>query len=264
MGSLLKFRGPNVLDGDAWHSAEVDYILSHGRHTPTDRILDVGCGRGGRVRAFATHGFRNVTGLDATASNVEAAQNLTRKKGLQAAFVEGDPFHYPFGEQVFDEILILSDLFGHGSSPRGDTELLREAHRALRPGGTLWLSVADGEWIRRHVEADMVEPLPNGFIARRRTLSCEGFRLTTRTVVADEKRGIATDQVLTEWLYGPSDLTEILYSLGFRAVSYRAHEPGFTATPRGAPNIPPRYLVRCRAPYPVVNSELRIVTANGR
>ena len=66
MGSLLKFRGPNILDGDAWHLAEVDYILSHGRHTPTDRILDVGCGRGGRVRAFAVHGFGNVTGLDAT------------------------------------------------------------------------------------------------------------------------------------------------------------------------------------------------------
>ena len=75
MGSLLKFRGPNMLDGDAWHSAEVDYILSHGRHTPADRILDVGCGRGGRVRAFAAHGFGNVTGLDATADRKSTRLN---------------------------------------------------------------------------------------------------------------------------------------------------------------------------------------------
>jgi D-alanine-D-alanine ligase len=264
MGSLLKFHRPHVLEVDVWHLAEVDYILSQGRHSSTDRILDVGCGRGGRVRAFAAHGFGNVTGLDAIASNVEAAQNLARKKGLRADFVEGDPFHYPFVEQVFDEILILGDLFGHGSSPSSDTELLQEAYRALQPGGTLWLSVADGEWMRKHIEADSVEPIPNGFIARHRTLSCEGFRLTTRTIVANEERGIATDRILTEWLYGPSDLTDILYSLGFRAVSYRAHEPGFAATPRGAPNMPPRYLVRCRAPHPVANSALGVAAASGR
>jgi D-alanine-D-alanine ligase len=224
-------------------------------------MLDLGCGDGGRVRALNLRGYKNAVGLDALQTNIEAARRRNVKGTQQVSFIQADPLHCPFADRSFDEILILGDLFGHSSSPRHDVELLKEAQRLLRAGGALWLSITDGEWVRAHYQPDDVEPLANGFLCRRQTLSPDGFRLTTRTVVADEERGVAIDQFSTEWLYGPKDMTNILHQLGFEAISYHAHEPGFAPQPHVRRDGAPRYLVRCLAPYPSGRSTLRVVTA---
>jgi D-alanine-D-alanine ligase len=261
MGSLVRFRGTNSQDGDTWHLAEIDYILSQANHSPFDRMLDLGCGDGGRVRALNLRGYKNAVGLDALQTNIEAARRRNAKGTQQVSFIQADPLHCPFADRSFDEILILGDLFGHSSSPRHDVELLKEAQRLLRAGGALWLSITDGEWVRAHYQPDGVEPSANGFLCRHRTLSPDGFRLATRTIVADDECGVAIDRSSIECLYGPKDMTNILHQLGFETISYRAHEPGFALQPHARRDAAPRYLVRCLAPYPDGRSALRIVTA---
>ena len=258
MGSLVRFRGTNSQDGDTWHLAEIDYILSQANRSPFDRMLDLGCGDGGRVRALNLRGYNNAVGIDALQTNIEAARRRNAKGTQQVSFIQADPPHCPFADRSFDEILILGDLLGHSSSPRHDVELLKEAQRMLRAGRALWLSIVDGEWMRKHYQPDSVEPLLSGFLCQHRTLSPDDSHLTTRTIVADEERGVATDQVSTEWLYGAKDLTNILRQLGFEAISYRAHEPGFKPQPHGRRDAAPRYLVRCLAPYPDGRSARRV------
>jgi SAM-dependent methyltransferase len=228
VNALLNFRGHDDLAGEAWQQAEVAYILGQGHHTAADRILDVDCGRGGRVHAFAARGFEHVTGLDPEFDNLEPARIVAAQKALHANFVQGTPLHYPFPDKAFEEILMLGPRFGCGSSPTDDIVLLRESLRVLAPCGTLWFSVADGVWMRDH-------PWPQRDYPAH---------------VADTEKCVVTEQGLTERLYGPCELTDVLYGLGFRAVSYRAHESGFAAAHHDAKTCPPRLLVRCRAPRP--------------
>ena len=250
MKSPTRFRGAYDADSDTWQLAEIDHILGQANHGPSDRILDLGCGDGGRVRALALRGYKNVVGLDSPPAIVGTTRQRSQKKSFQGSFVQADPLHCPFPDHSFDEILILGDLFGHSGSPIHDAELLKEAQRMLRAGGTLWLSMVDGEWVRTHYQPDGVEPLVSGFLCRHRTLSPDGSRLTTRTIVADQERGVAIDQVFTEWLYEPKTLTNILHQLGFETISYRPSELGFARQIHIRRNTPPRYLVRCSAPCP--------------
>jgi len=207
-------------------------------------------------------GYKNVVGVDSLPAIVGTTRQHSQKKGFQGRFVQADPLHCPFPDHYFDEILILGDLFGHSSSPIHDTELLNEAERMLRAGGTLWLSMVDGEWVRTHYQPDGVEPLAGGFLCRHRTLSPDGSRLTTRTIVADQEHGVATDQVFTEWLYEPKTLTNTLHQLGFETISYRTPQLGFVPQPH-IRSMPPRYLVRCSAPFPV-GKTVRRVEMSGR
>jgi SAM-dependent methyltransferase len=222
VNALLKFRRHVALHDDAWHHAEVEYILGQDHRSVTDRILDVDCGRGGRVRALAARGFEQVTGLDPASDNLDSARATATGNALRASFVQGAPPHYPFPDGSFEEILILSARFGSG--PASDIALLRETLRVLAPCGTLWFSVADGDWLRNYSDSQVVErSLPGS---------------------------VVTEQSLTERLYGPCELTDVLYGLGFRAVSYRVHQAGFAAVHHDGRKNPARLLVRCRAPRP--------------
>jgi SAM-dependent methyltransferase len=223
---------------DPWHHAEVEYILGQGHHTAADRILDVDCERGGRIWAFADRGFEHVTGLDPAFDNLQPARVTATEKAPRATFVQGSPLHYPFPDSSFEEVLILSGRFGGGLA--ADIALLRESLRVLAPCGTLWFSTADGNWAR--------DPLDSQITARYRSPEYGNFDRVTH--VTDAQRDAVTEQGLTERLYGPCELTDVLYDLGFRAVSYRAHEFGFAATRHGSAKKPPRLLVRCRAPRP--------------
>lgn len=50
------------------------------------RIVEVGCGNGTLLCAFAEEGFSNLTGTDYSASAIELARKVAAKDGLEVAF----------------------------------------------------------------------------------------------------------------------------------------------------------------------------------
>jgi SAM-dependent methyltransferase/NAD(P)-dependent dehydrogenase (short-subunit alcohol dehydrogenase family)/acyl carrier protein len=103
-----------------------------GRHLlrPSDRVLDVGCGRGGTVhvlRRFFTVG--DVVGLDL--SPVAVAFCRRRHGDARTSFVEGDAHHLPFPDQSFDVITNVESSHAYGEVD----PFLVEVARVLRPGG---------------------------------------------------------------------------------------------------------------------------------
>jgi SAM-dependent methyltransferase len=88
------------------------------------RLLDLGCGRGDHLEAFASLGFE-VAGVDVCAG----APELSQVCPVKVADLENDPLPFPAGS--FDFVFSKS-VIEHLRQP---TRLLAKAREALKPGG---------------------------------------------------------------------------------------------------------------------------------
>ena len=102
------------------------------------RVLDVGCGAGGKTCYFATLEAEGVWGIDAVESYERQASAFSREQGLEhlTHFVTGDAADMPFDDGFFDTI-ILNDTVEHLTEP---VRALLECLRVLRPGGNLYVN----------------------------------------------------------------------------------------------------------------------------
>lgn len=115
---------------------------------PSERILDLGCGRGEEtLQAAELVGPKGMaTGLDLTnAMVVKAKENATAMGISNAVFVQGDIEDLPFSDSSFDGVM-SNCVINHA---RDKQSVYKEIRRVLRGGG-------------RFVVADAVtkEPLP--------------------------------------------------------------------------------------------------------
>jgi len=100
------------------------WLLEHAYKKP-GRLLDLGCGRGEHLAAFAQLGF-DVAGVDISPRAVELAE------GYQVKVADLERDSLPFPVNSFDFVFSKS-VIEHMRYPTG---LLSSALEALRPGGT--------------------------------------------------------------------------------------------------------------------------------
>ncbi|HEV8436789.1 MAG TPA: methyltransferase domain-containing protein [Methylomirabilota bacterium] len=106
---------------------------------PEDTVLDVACGGGLVVCAFARV-VRHATGIDLTPAMLERARALQREQGLEnVSWKLGDVLPLPFGDGSFS-IVTSRFAFHHFLDPRA---VLAEMARVCAPGGKV--VVADSE-----------------------------------------------------------------------------------------------------------------------
>jgi ubiquinone/menaquinone biosynthesis C-methylase UbiE len=100
---------------------------------PTDTVLDVACGGGIVVCAFAPH-VRSTTGIDMTPAMLDQAQRLAAKKGLtNVSWRQGDVTTLPYEDESFT-IVVTRYSFHHFLDPRA---VLQEMVRVCAPGGRI-------------------------------------------------------------------------------------------------------------------------------
>jgi ubiquinone/menaquinone biosynthesis C-methylase UbiE len=118
--------------------AALDLLVDAARPLPTDVSLDVACGPGSVVLAFAAR-VRRAVGLDATEAMLDEARQAAARSG--AANVEwhrGDVYALPFADGTFD-VVSCRFAFHHLEEPaRAFAEMVRVA----RPRGRIVLSDA--------------------------------------------------------------------------------------------------------------------------
>ena len=114
-------------------------------------LLDLACGGGLLAPHVAGKGHHHV-GLDLSASALPQA----RAHGVVA--VRGDVLRLPFADAVAD-VVVAGEVLEHVVEP---LELVAEACRVLRPGGTLVLDTIAATWWGRLSCVTVAERLPAG------------------------------------------------------------------------------------------------------
>ena len=141
-------QSPAALARSAERSPLTTMILQ-GMPPSGARVLEAGCGVGQYVVLLRERGYRAV-GVDWGVDPLRAGRAWTPAAPLSAM----DLRELGFRASAFDAYLSLG-VVEH--DPAGPGAILREAHRVLRPGGTLMLSVPyvngarrlGARWIRR-------------------------------------------------------------------------------------------------------------------
>lgn len=133
-------------------------------------ILDIGCGAGNMIHHLARYG--HVKGIDVDARPVAMAQ--TRGYDVRV----GDATHgIPFPDNSFALVTAL-DVIEHVSD---DESILREAHRVLRPGGSLAITTPAFQWLWSH--NDLLNGHKHRYTPRelRERIERAGFRIQRLT-----------------------------------------------------------------------------------
>jgi ubiquinone/menaquinone biosynthesis C-methylase UbiE len=111
-------------------------LQKHGKLDPKSPLLEVGCGTG-RIGAEFCAAGDNYLGLD---SSIEMLWEFQQKKLIQTpTLVHADGRHLPFGERVFEAVLMVQLLTAHNWRA-----LLAEAHRVLQMRGVLAIGKTQG------------------------------------------------------------------------------------------------------------------------
>lgn len=149
----------SVQEYQQWEQAELDKLIPEfGGYWALQgkRVLDLGCGLGGKTIYYAQSGARSVTGIDLRTNSLESARLLSRGAGGSAKqtgseqtgseviageattggntqFCLNDAAHMPFADDSFDVIISINvlehvdDLY----------HTLRECQRVLHPQGVM-------------------------------------------------------------------------------------------------------------------------------
>lgn len=111
-------------------------------------ILDCACGMGLLPIALARHGYRNVTGSDASEGMIRIANERAGAENSEARFLvcswEDLPSH--FGAQ-FDLVLCCGNCIGHCPDEQSMAKSLQAMYSILKPGGHLVLDSRNWEKI---------------------------------------------------------------------------------------------------------------------
>lgn len=196
------------------------------------RVLDLGCGPGLYSCSLARLGHQ-VTGIDFSPASMEYATKAAQREGLPAEHVLGDLRTTPFGEgydlamQIFGEINVFRPA---------DAELiLRKAHAALKPGGTLLLEVSSEAQVRGYAsEGRDWWPSANGglFSERPHVGLSESFwdeeskAVTHRYFLIDVATGQVERMATSQQAYSDEEYVALLTRCGFKNIRMLEHLGG--------------------------------------
>ena len=133
-----------------WIAAARARLVPPATH-PDSLLLDLACGAGLLAPHLATKGHRHV-GLDLSSTALPQA----RDHGVTP--VRGDVLRLPFADEVAD-VVVAGEVLEHVTEP---TDLVAEACRVLRPGGTLVVDTIAATWWGRFSSVTVGERIPAG------------------------------------------------------------------------------------------------------
>ncbi|MGH7113774.1 MAG: class I SAM-dependent methyltransferase [Stellaceae bacterium] len=117
-----------IADADA-----LKIIVDAAAPGPNDTVLDVACGGGIVVCAFAGH-VKHATGIDMTPAMLDRARRLAAEKGISnVSWREGDVLALPFADASFD-VVVTRFAVHHFPDPAA---VLAEMARVCTPGGRI-------------------------------------------------------------------------------------------------------------------------------
>lgn len=147
---------------------------------PNANILDAACGKGRHSITLASLGF-NITGIDLSAYNIEAAK---KSEGKNLRFEEWDIRHV-YRNNYFDYVFNLFSSFGYFEEDADDRLVIASFSQSLKKGGKLAIDYINTEYAVKYMKKREIIPrgeiqfhiqkrIENGFIRKKIEFLAEG------------------------------------------------------------------------------------------
>lgn len=180
------------------------------------KILDVACGAGRHILAFARLGAK-LTGVDLSPSLIKAARKKLKDKNVHSKLINQDMRKLKFKEE-FDGVTMWFTSFGYFPTMADDKVVLKGVYRALKPGGWWWIDLPNPSWLEKNLieETRRIKkgPFGNAEIHEKRRIS--GGRVIKNTCLEDDKG--KREFVESVRLYRPEQFGSLVKSAGLKAV----------------------------------------------
>ncbi len=141
---------------------EVAHLIAALDLRPGQRLVDVGCGTGRHARRLAAAGLV-VVGVDISHGLLEAARASAAELGCAPAFVRADGRALPLADGSADAAMSLCQG-GFGITPGGDSLVLAEMARVVRPGGRVALTAFSLAFAIRYLAPEDSIDLSRGLV----------------------------------------------------------------------------------------------------
>lgn len=142
---------PGGSKAETYHSGVklANMLLDDGFITPSDRVLDVGCGNGRLAMGLYSIGLDTYTGMDIIPQCIEFCRDTFKGTGYRFYKLNNRNSHYHDGELAPHDvkypissnsidIVIAFSFFSHTATVRVAQAHLAEIKRVLRSGGVLF------------------------------------------------------------------------------------------------------------------------------
>lgn len=182
-------------------------------------VLDVPCGHGRIANRLAARGAR-VTGIDADPLFLERARADAEARGVDVEYVQGDMRTLAW-ERRFDVVLNWFTSFGYFDDA-ANRAWLREARKALRPGGRLALELWNRDaFARNWLPVTMSERDGDLQVERHHLDLLSGRAETDRFIV---RGGRVRAVHFSVRFFTFTELRDWLLDAGFSSVAVSGHE----------------------------------------
>lgn len=242
---------------------EIDYFV-HLIGAPLGaRILDVGCGTGRHSIELASRGFA-VVGIDSSEKLIAEAMCSATSEIANVRF-ECDDARRWRSDEKFDHAICLYDVIGSFADANENAKILETAYVNLKSGGSLLLSVMNGELMEATAEhcTDKENLTANLLrLAPSKTMQTTGEIFSPRYVLWHREEGVAyrreqfeskivapCELIVRDRRYSAQQIKTLCETMGFEVVDVRYAKIGrwnenHAPTDKGSKEI----LVLCRKP----------------
>jgi ubiquinone/menaquinone biosynthesis C-methylase UbiE len=222
-GTFVRFFDRNRrFDAAAEEVHQLLQLVEDERGVTPDRTLDVACGSGRHVLAFADEGC-HAEGMDFSAESIDRAQERATEKGLddRVEFHVHDMRELDEWNGSFDLITNFWNSMGYHDKAT-DVEILTEMNRLLSEEGVVAIEMNNKECAIKNFVSSKVREGDDHLYVERRDFDPATGRFPTRIDVfsiADSRYEHVETMEFEPRLYAPVEWVEMCETAGFDNVS---------------------------------------------
>ncbi|MBN2531101.1 MAG: class I SAM-dependent methyltransferase [Deltaproteobacteria bacterium] len=199
---------------------QIDFIQRTLGLPPGALLLDLACGNGRNSIGMAQRNYR-IVGVDLSLSMLARAGDAAQEAGQKINFIHGDMRDLGF-DKTFDGVFSMDTSFGYFDEPT-NMRVLQGIYRALKPGGTFLLELANRDFVIRQQPNMVWFQMDNMVCMEETDFNYINNRLyiSRQLIIGDNSRQSKHEFSLR--LYSLHEIGQLLHQAGFAVVKVSGH-----------------------------------------